>query len=112
MILDAALAAIILDRHEPPASPDTPTSAVAFLDCVAAHESHHNPRAENPRSTSSGLFGFIDGTWAHYARHIPKARRYGHASKAPAAIQWQVALLAVKWHGHGNWNGTHCGWGT
>jgi muramidase (phage lysozyme) len=82
------------------------------LKCVAHHESHGNPKAENPRSTASGIFQFLDGTWRHYAKSVPTARRFYHAAHAPAAVQWEVALLAIKWHGHGNWRGTHCGYGT
>jgi len=112
-MIDHLIAAIVLDdRHEPPVSRSAPTAAVRFLKCVVGHESHGNPKAENPRSTASGLFQFIDGTWRHYARRIPAARKYGHAAHAPTAVQWQVALLAVKWGGHGHWRGTHCGYGT
>jgi hypothetical protein len=92
--------------------PPAPPAAVRFLDCVIRHESRGNPKAENPTSTASGLFQFVDGTWRHYAKHIPAAANYAHASWAPAKVQWQVALLAVKWNGHGHWRGTGCGFGT
>jgi resuscitation-promoting factor RpfA len=91
---------------------DTASPAVSFLNCVIAHESGGNPRAENPTSTASGLFQFIDGTWRHYASKVPSARKYYHAAHAPAKVQWEVALLAVKWNGHGHWRGTNCGYGT
>lgn len=111
-MLDALLATVVMTDHVPQPSRHAPSAAVSFLKCVMAHESHGNPRAENPRSTASGLFQFLDGTWRHYAKHVPAARKYGHASWAPAAVQWEVALLAVKWGGHRNWKGTHCGYGT
>jgi hypothetical protein len=110
-MIDTLIAAVVLDR-EPPVSRSAPSAAVSFLRCVVSHESHGNPRAENPSSSASGLFQFIDGTWRHYAAHVPSARRYSRASHAPAVVQWQVALLAVKWHGHRNWRGTGCGYGT
>jgi hypothetical protein len=110
-MIDTLIAAVVLDR-EPPASRSAPSAAVSFLRCVVAHESHGNARAENPSSSASGLFQFIDGTWRHYARRVPAARRYSHAAHAPAIVQWQVALLAVKWHGYRNWAGTGCGYGT
>ena len=99
------------DRNWSP-SRSAPSAAVSFLRCVIAHESNGRPKAENPRSTASGLFQFIDGTWQHYASRLPVARKYRHAADAPASVQWEVALLAVKWGGHGNWNGTHCGYRT
>jgi hypothetical protein len=110
-MIDTLIAAVVLDR-EPPVSRSALSAAVSFLRCVVGHESGGNPRSENPTSTASGLFSFIDGTWRHYAAHVPSARRYSHASHAPAVVQWQVALLAVKWHGHMAWRGTGCGYGT
>jgi len=107
-MIEHILAAVLLDGREPPVSRSAPTAAIRLLTCVVHHESRGNPRAENPRSTASGLFQFLDGTWRHYARHVPSARKYGHASHAPAAVQWQVALLAVKWGGRHHWDGTHC----
>ena len=114
LLLTAALHAPATDRVPAP-SRSAPSAAVTFLRCVIGHESGNtrNPaKAENPTSTASGLFQFVDGTWRHYAKHIKAARKYDHAADAPAAVQWQVALLAVKWNGHGHWKGTHCGYGT
>jgi hypothetical protein len=114
LALAAAIALQPMDREWMHPSRNAPSAAVSFLQCVIRHESAHagGPNAENDHSTASGLFQFIDGTWRHYAKHVKSARKYRHASDAPAAAQWEVALLAVKWHGHGNWVGTHCGYGT
>ena len=98
--------------RQPAPSRSAPSAAVSFLRCVIQHESRGNPRAENPSSTASGLFQFIDGTWQHYARNIKRAKAFRHAADAPADVQWQVALLAVRWGGHGHWKGTSCGYGT
>lgn len=111
LVMAAALA-LPGDDRAPHPSRSAPRAAVSFLRCVIAHESGGNPKAENPVSTASGLFQFIDGTWRHYAAHVPAAKKHRHAADAPAAVQWQVALLAVRWHGHGNWYGTRCGYGT
>lgn len=112
-MLDALIVAIAMDNdHVTRPSRDAPSADVRFLQCVGRHESHFNPRAENPTSTASGIFQFIDGTWVHYAKRIPAAKKYTHAADAPAAVQWEVALLAVKWNGHGHWKGTGCGYGT
>lgn len=115
MLDSLAIAAMLhlapADRTPSP-SRSAPSAAVSFLRCVIGHESNGNARAENPSSTASGLFQFIDGTWRHYAQHVPSARRYSHAASAPARVQWEVALLAIRWHGHRNWAGTSCGYGT
>ena len=116
MILEALAVAALLHlpvEHEPrwmQPSRSAPSAAVAFGRCVIRHESRHagGPTSENPRSSASGLFSFIDGTWRHYAKAVPVARKYRHASHAPAAVQWEVFLLAFKWGGKGNWAGTHC----
>ena len=103
--------ALAYDR-EPQPSRSAPSAAVRFLQCVMQHESRGNPKAENPTSTASGLFQYIDGTWQHYAKRLKVARKYRHAADAPAWVQWRVALLTVKWNGHGHWKGTGCGFGT
>lgn len=56
---------------------------------IVKRESGFNPRAENPRSTASGLYQFIDGTF-RYCR-----TGYGHASYAPVAVQ--VACARKVW---------------
>jgi len=115
-MIDTLIAAVVLDSdREPPVSRSAPTAAVRFLKCVAAHESGTTPnpaKARNPRSSAAGVFQMLTGTWRHYAAAVPSARRYATADRAPARVQWEVALLAVKWHGHGNWRGTRCGYGT
>lgn len=40
----------------------------AAIDWVIGKESSWNPNAQNPRSTASGLFQHIDGTWNAYKR--------------------------------------------
>lgn len=92
-----------------------------FLSCVAQHESHHNPNAENGGrwggSTAAGKYQFLDGTWQGIARWTKVngkyvARGYSHASDAPAWIQEAVAIHSVLDDGWLNWRGTHCGHGT
>ncbi len=58
--------------------------------CVLARESGGDPRAENPVSTASGLWQFIDGTWNGFGG-------YSHASYAPASVQNEKARLV--WNG-------------
>lgn len=53
---------------------------------VMMRESRGDIRAENPRSSASGKWQFIDSTWAGYAG-------YRHASQAPEKIQDDKARL-------------------
>lgn len=73
--------------------------------CIAKYESGGNPRAQNPHSSASGLFQFIDGTWNYFGG-------YARAMYAPVAIQLQKFYIV--WNGGrgaGNWVVAHkCGW--
>lgn len=65
---------------------------------VMARESGGNPTAENPVSSASGLWQFIDSTWDGFGG-------YAHASWAPVDVQNEKARLT--WAG-----GAGCGhWG-
>lgn len=59
--------------------------------CIAKYESGGNPRAENPNSSASGLFQFIDGTW----RAI--TGRSDRAKDAPVSVQ--IAAFYKLWDG-------------
>lgn len=48
--------------------------------CIAKYESGGNPRAQNPNSSASGLYQFIDGTWNNYGG-------YSRAMHAPVSVQ-------------------------
>ena len=61
---------------------------------IVKRESGFNPRAENPHSTASGLYQFIDRTWRSCGT------RYSHASHAP--VSTQVGCARKVWNGgHG-----------
>lgn len=48
--------------------------------CIAKYESGGNPTAQNPTSSASGLYQFIDGTWDNYGG-------YSRAMYAPVSVQ-------------------------
>jgi hypothetical protein len=66
-------------------------------------ESHDDYRAENPRSTASGAFQIIDGTWAGYGG-------YRHASHAPRAVQDRQALALYADRGTQPWRSSRWCW--
>jgi hypothetical protein len=69
---------------------------------IVKRESGFNPRAENPTSTASGLYQFIDGTWRTCGTG------YGHASYAPVSVQVQCARkIWANGAGAGHWRLTY-----
>lgn len=58
--------------------------------CIAKYESGGNPRAQNPHSTASGLFQFVNGTWNHFGG-------YARAMYAPVSVQLQKFYIV--WDG-------------
>ncbi len=58
--------------------------------CIAKYESGGNPRAQNPSSSASGLYQFIDGTWNNYGG-------YSRAMYAPVSVQ--TAKFYQVWDG-------------
>ena len=82
------------------------SSDEAFLRCVVKRESGGNPRAQNPYSSASGLFQFIDATWRAYSRESGIGTQYARAKDAPAAVQWELARWVVKHKGRYPWKPT------
>ncbi|MFI5240363.1 MAG: hypothetical protein ACHQUB_01490 [Candidatus Saccharimonadia bacterium] len=86
----------------------TTGNCIIFGNQVYSHwgESNGNPTAQNPISSASGLFGFLDSTWNHFGGYV-------HARQAPPIIQW-VRFFQVFADGKGasNWRGDGCGYGT
>lgn len=83
----------------------------AFLRCVVHRESRGDPKAENPHSTASGLFQFVDQTWRNVTRMSGIGTRYDRASDAPSSVQWAVARWTVKHIGRQPWDPTVPGTG-
>ena len=91
-----------------------------FFRCVRNHESSNHPplymegvRAENPSSTASGLYQFLDSTWRNSwrnsARTTPPTAR---ASQADAYTQSLLAGIVFIHGGQHMWRGAGCGYGT
>lgn len=69
---------------------------------IAWCESKNSYTAENPTSTASGRWQFVDGTWNNY-------RGYRHASDAPAAVQDEYARKYFDKNGYRAWSASrHC----
>jgi hypothetical protein len=67
--------------------------------------------AENPTSSASGGFQWIDGSWrANLARAGFSGP--GHAAYASPVLQAQVTAYVITHGGQHNWVGSHCGYGT
>lgn len=65
--------------------------------CIAKYESGGNPTAQNPNSSASGLYQFVDGTWGNY-------KGYSRAMYAPVSVQterfyqvWDGGRGASQW---------------
>jgi hypothetical protein len=85
-----------------------------FLTCVRRHESDRGPyphtrgyRAQNPRSTASGAYQFLNSSWRVLSRRAGFPG-YSRAKYAPPAVQDAVAYWTLRNYGKSPWNGTGC----
>lgn len=76
--------------------------------CIRAHESHHNYNAENPISSASGAYQYIDSTWRGVSEWVDGADKYPRASSAPPHIQDKVFIHTIRHGGIRAWHGTWC----
>lgn len=90
-----------------------PAWVQTFALCVSHHESWspHMWTAENPVSTASGGFQWIDGSWRTNMARAGFSGP-GHAAYASPVLQAEVTAWVITHHGQWNWKGTHCGYGT
>jgi hypothetical protein len=65
-----------------------PAKACSVMECETGGT--FDPTIENPRSTASGLFQFLDSTWRS-ARELVGAGQYARAAHAPADVQIAAA---------------------
>ena len=82
-------------------------SLAAFMRCVSNRESHGNYKAENPTSTASGRWQFIDASWVAYSK-MAGHPGWSHAADAPPAVQDAVALWVMVNKGRYPWKGKGC----
>ena len=82
-------------------------SLAAFMRCVSNRESHGNYKAENPTSTASGRWQFIDASWVAYSK-MAGHPGWHHAADAPPAVQDAVALWVMVNKGRYPWRGKGC----
>lgn len=78
-------------------------SLPAVFQRIVQCESGGNPRAQNPTSSASGLFQFIDGTWANFGG-------YAHAKDAPVSVQIAKAEQVYAARGTQPWNASRSCW--
>jgi hypothetical protein len=86
-----------------------------FLTCVRHHESDRTGsyphiggyRAQNPSSSASGAYQFLDSTWRGASARAGYPG-YAKAKNAPWYVQDAVALHVVRTGGRSAWNGTGC----
>jgi hypothetical protein len=93
--MQAELTRLLAPPPPPPApAPAAPVATVSgtltvagfsgFEGCVISRESSGNPDAQNPDSTASGLFGFLDTTWTEVTGLPGPARDYSVATQEAA----------------------------
>ena len=94
---EAEKQASVKTNHEVTEPVTSRVSLTGIAACIAKYESGGNPRAQNPNSTASGLYQFVDGTWNNYGG-------YSRAMYAPASVQTEKFYQV--WNGGagaGNW---------
>jgi LysM repeat protein len=69
---------------------DVYSGGSGFMDCVIRAESGGNVTAQNPYSSASGLFGFLDSTWEAITGLAGPARDYS-ASEQTRAFEKEYA---------------------
>jgi hypothetical protein len=76
---------------------------------VKRFESGGDYTAQNPNSTASGAYQFVNPTWRQYASQIGvDTGQYPTAGSAPPEVQDQVFAQAVSKRGLGDWTCPGC----
>ena len=69
--------------------------------CVANHESHFDPNAENPYTGAAGVFQFMPSVWPNLSR----AAGWGGHSAFDALANVATAAWTVRYYGWSPWSG-------
>jgi hypothetical protein len=97
LVIRCARGPLPQERQHRPAATLASTAAIptegmsSFQQCVISRESGGNPDAQNPYSTASGLYGFLDTTWTAITGLPGPARDYSPAEQ-DAAFEKAYAL--------------------
>lgn len=97
-----------------PVKPSTlPAWMVRFRQCVISHESLSAGlyKAQNPTSSASGAYQFIDSTWRVWMKRAGFSG-YSRAMYAPPWVQDAVFYFGLAHGGGGAWAGDGCGHGS
>lgn len=93
-----------LTAYTPSAPPSAPQSGGSygaapgsFQACVIQAESGGNPDAQNPTSTASGLYGFLDTTWTSVTGLPGPARAYSVATQNAAFLKLYAEDGTAPW---------------
>lgn len=81
-----------VERWRPLVADHFPTSEVDTAMCIIRHESGGDPRADNPRSTASGLFQILGSLWGPH---------YGVSTADLYEPQTNVRLASDIWENYG-----------
>ncbi len=76
---------------------------------IARAESRFIPDAKNPKSTATGIFQFLDGTFKHYCIEEYELTD-SMADKNDPDIQIECALQMLKDGGVHHWNASRDSW--
>lgn len=78
-----------------------PSDMQAAFACIRWRESRNDPNAQNPNSTASGLYQFLDSSWLAYGGGQFSPRAF----MATPEQQGQVAVWAYQQSGLNPWGG-------
>lgn len=95
--------ALALGFASPASAADT---GIPVLEKIKQCESGGNYTAENPTSSASGAYQFIDSTW----QSLSAAAGYSHASDAPASVQDAAAIELYNEQGTAPWAASASCW--
>jgi hypothetical protein len=71
----------------------------SVLDQIMRHESGGDYTAHNPKSTASGAYQFVNGTWKTAAKNTGIGTEYATAAEAPPEVQDKNALWLLRHYG-------------